>query len=87
VAVAFSFLVGLRTYQHPCNKSIINENSKTVIFIVAFPLNIAALLVGRLRDRSPVVSLGIFSVDLTDKTMCPEVDSASENEYQEFLLG
>jgi len=22
-----------------------------------------------------------------DRTMCPEVDSASESEYQEFLLG
>ena len=24
---------------------------------------------------------------MSDKTMCPEVDSASENEYQGFLLG
>jgi hypothetical protein len=47
----------------------------------------AALLVGRSRDRSPVVSLGIFSVVPSDKTMCPEVDSGSENEYQGFLLG
>jgi len=23
----------------------------------------------------------------SDKTMCPEVDSASENEYQGFILG
>jgi len=23
----------------------------------------------------------------SDKTICPEVDSASENEYQGFLLG
>jgi len=23
----------------------------------------------------------------SDKTMCPEVDSASENEYQGFLVG
>ena len=28
-----------------------------------------------------------FSVVPSDKTMCPEVDSASENEYQAFLLG
>jgi len=34
-----------------------------------------------------VVSLGIFSVAPADKTMCPEVDSDSENEYQGFLLG
>jgi len=27
-----------------------------------------------------VVSLGIFSVAPTDRTMCPGVDSASENE-------
>ena len=44
------------------------------------------LLVGRSRDRFPVVSLGIFSV-ATDITMCPAVDSASKNEYQGFLLG
>jgi hypothetical protein len=31
--------------------------------------------------------LGFFSVFPSDKTMCPEVDSASENEYQGFLLG
>ena len=31
--------------------------------------------------------LGFFSVVPSDKTMCPEVDSASENEYQGFLLG
>jgi len=37
----------------------------------------SALLVGRSRGRSPVVSLGIFSVVPSDKTMCPEVDSAS----------
>jgi len=47
----------------------------------------AALLVGRSRDRSPVVSLEIFSVVPSDKTMCPEVDSASENEYQGFFWG
>ena len=33
-----------------------------------------ALLVGGSRDRSPVMSLGIFSV-ATDATMCPGVDS------------
>ena len=31
--------------------------------------------------------LGFFSVVPSDKTMCPEVDSASESEYQGFLLG
>ena len=44
------------------------------------------LLVGRSRDRFPVVSLGLFSV-ATDGTMCPGVDSASKNEYHGFLLG
>jgi len=34
-----------------------------------------------------MVSLGIFSVVPPDKTMCPEVDLASESEYQGFLLG
>jgi hypothetical protein len=32
-------------------------------------------------------SLGIFSVVPSDKTMCPEVNSASENEYQGFSCG
>jgi hypothetical protein len=34
-----------------------------------------------------VVSLGIFSVAPPYGTMYPGVDSASENEYQGFLLG
>jgi hypothetical protein len=38
-----------------------------------------ALLVGGSRDRSPVVSLRIFS-EATDGTMCPGVDSGSKNE-------
>jgi hypothetical protein len=33
-----------------------------------------------------MVSLGIFS-DATDGTLCPGVDSASENEYQENSWG
>jgi hypothetical protein len=45
-----------------------------------------ALLVGGSRDRSPGVSLGIFS-EATDGTMCPGVDSASKNEYQENSWG
>ena len=58
-----------------------------VQYVVKMGLGVA-LLVGRSRDQSPVVSLGIFSVVPSDKTMCPEVDSASEkNEYQGFLLG
>jgi hypothetical protein len=36
----------------------------------------------REQKKSPVVSLGIFSV-ATDGTMCPGVDSASKNEYEE----
>jgi hypothetical protein len=43
-------------------------------------------LVGRSRDRSPVVSLGIFS-EATDGTMCPGVNSTSKNEYQETSWG
>jgi hypothetical protein len=40
------------------------------------------LLVGRSRDRSPLLSLEIFS-EATDGTMCPGVKSASKNEYQD----
>jgi hypothetical protein len=45
-----------------------------------------ALPVGRSRDRFPVVSLGICSVAPPDRTMCPGIDLAPQNEYQEFLL-
>jgi len=45
-----------------------------------------ALPVGTSWDRFPVVSMRIFSV-APDGTMCPGVDSVSENEYQGFLLG
>jgi hypothetical protein len=45
-----------------------------------------ALPVGGSRDRSPVVSLGIFSV-ATDRSMCPGVESASKNEYQDTPRG
>jgi hypothetical protein len=38
------------------------------------------------RDRSPVVSLGIFS-EASDKSMCPGVDSDSKNEYQDIPGG
>jgi hypothetical protein len=55
-------------------------------FVKAF-FALRGSVVGRSRDRLPVVSLGIISVVPSDKTMCPEVDSASENEYQGFLLG
>ena len=47
---------------------------------------VVALLVGRSLDRSPVMSLGIFSV-ATDGTMCSGIDSASKNEYQENSWG
>ena len=54
-----------------------------------YSFDVAALLVGRSWDRSPVLSLEIFSLVPSDKTMWPEVDSASEYEYeyQGFLLG
>ena len=39
------------------------------------------------RDRFRVVSLGIFFRGTPERTMCPEVDSVSESEYQGFLLG
>ena len=36
---------------------------------------------------SPMVSLGNFFRGSSDRIMCNEVDSASESEYQVFLLG
>jgi hypothetical protein len=47
---------------------------------------VTALLVGRSRGRSPVVSLGIFS-EAADGTMRLGVDSAFKNEYQENSWG
>jgi NADH:ubiquinone oxidoreductase subunit H len=57
-----------------------------VTFLVWLKRKYAALLVGRSRDRSPVVSLGIF-FEVTDGTICPGVDSTSKNEYQENSWG
>ena len=34
-----------------------------------------------------IIPIGIFSAVPSDTNMCPEVDSASENEYQGFRLG
>jgi len=48
---------------------------------------VKALLVGRSLDRFPVVSLGIFFRGTPDIIRCPEVDTASESEYQGFLMG
>jgi hypothetical protein len=39
------------------------------------------LPVGGSRDRSPLVSLGIYT-EATDGPVCPGVDSASKIEYQ-----
>jgi hypothetical protein len=60
--------------------------SRIDICIRFFATVCTALLFGGSRDRYPVVSLGIFSV-ATDGTMCPGVDSASKNEYQENSWG
>jgi hypothetical protein len=38
-----------------------------------------ALLVGRSRDRSPLVSLGIF-FEATDGTMCAGIDSLTHSQ-------
>ena len=44
------------------------------------------VLVGRSRDRFPVVTWDFFR-GTPDRTMCPEVDSSYESEYQGFRLG
>jgi hypothetical protein len=56
------------------------------IFCESYHDTATALLVGWSRDRFPVVSQGIFSV-APDGTMCPGIDSASEIDYQGFLVG
>jgi hypothetical protein len=62
------------------------RSSGMTYFSANLHAHFTALLVGGSRDRSPVVSLGIFS-EATDGTMCPGVDSASKNEYQETPRG
>ena len=49
-------------------------------------VKIAALQVDGSRDRSPAVSLRIFSGSF-DSSMCPGVDSASKNKYQDIPGG
>ena len=44
------------------------------------------LQVGRTRDRFRAVTLGIYSV-AADISVCPGVDSASKNEYQDIPVG
>ena len=54
---------------------------------------VAATFSGLLEKSSkgrsgPTLNTYIYIyIYISDKTMCPEVDSASENEYQGFLLG
>jgi hypothetical protein len=64
------------------NKSQVPTLNNFAYFVVnlqCFIFLCTALLVGRSRDRFPVVAI--------DGTMCPGVDSASKNEYQGFPLG
>jgi hypothetical protein len=44
---------------------------------------VKALLVRRSLDRSPAVSLGIFS-EASDKSMCPGLTQPLRNEYQDI---
>ena len=39
------------------------------------------------NKKNPGGVTGDFFRGTPDRTMCPEVDSASESEYQGFLLG
>jgi hypothetical protein len=54
------------------NKTRCSNYSLFVFSLSTYVFNtlIAALLVGRSPDRSPVLSLGIFS-EASDKSMCP----------------
>jgi hypothetical protein len=63
---------------------VVALGKKCVYFV--YP-TVEGLLVGGSRDRIPVVSLGIFFRGSSDGTMCPGVDSASKNEYQDFSWG
>ena len=58
--------------------------SSAVLFysVYLFPTLFIREQVGRTRDRFQAVTLGIYSV-AADISMCPGVDSASKNEYQD----
>ena len=58
-----------------------------IVIVVVVVVVGAALLVGRSQDRFSVVSRGDFFRGTPDRTMCAEVDTDSESEYQGFLLG
>jgi hypothetical protein len=63
------------------------HNMNLRVFMTYIHTNIrvlAALLVGRSPDRSPVVSLGIFS-EATDKSMCPGSTQPFEMSTRIFL--
>jgi hypothetical protein len=83
----------LNVFRLTSNTGYRTTDSSGYEFLDAIKINLRAwggVVVKALRtvqDRSPVVSLGIISVIPSDKTMCPEVDSTSENEHQGFLLG
>ena len=55
-------------------------------FLLVIRYSCTSLLVGRSRNRFPMVSLGIFSVP-TDGTMCPGLDSASKMSTRDFSCG
>ena len=77
----------MKTIRYPSNREL--RASYNIIFLLlhntifgAWGRVVVKELRCRSRDRSPVVSLWIFSV-ATDETMCPGVNSTSKNEYQD----
>ena len=60
---------------------------KMIAMLTKSPVTSPGIDPGRSRDRFPVVSLGIFSVVPSDKTMCSEVNSALKMSTRYFSWG
>jgi len=65
----------------------IHTSQSRILFCISNFCKYAALLVAGPGIDSQWCHWGFFYLVTSDKTMCPEVESASENEYQGFLLG
>ena len=79
--------VGRRQWHATYVKCLENPSVDLLILIGCIPLCRCATSRTVPGSIPGGVTGDFFSIVPSDKTMCPEVDSVSENEYQEFLMG
>ena len=79
--------VGIRAISwNNAEKFVADYNTQLLQRIREVPPTHTTLQVGRTRDRFRAVTLGIYSV-AADISVCPGVDSASKNKYQDIHRG